>query len=351
LPIDDGQGLGGLLLVIDDITEQLARTQKDAEQRELLAAFTALMQDRSGFLTFCDECERTLGALSRDGALDPSQKLSLHTLKGNSATLGLSVMAELCHRAESELARQGALLPSTRSLLNGRWQAIIGTVRAVLPAELGRTIQVSDRDLAKLTELAAAGATASRIVSEVQRLGWEPVERSLGRLAHEAQRWASRRGLTLQVSVEADELLLDPMRWSPLWSALVHLTRNAVDHGIELASERRQLGKPAQGCLQFSARRRESGFVVEVGDDGRGIDWEAGRSRCLEQGRPAQSRSELVEALLSPGFTTSQVVTESSGRGVGLAAVASVTRALSGVLSLESSAGAGTRFSLVFPAE
>jgi two-component system, chemotaxis family, sensor kinase CheA len=188
------------------------------------------------------------------------------------------------------------------------------------------------------------------LVSELRRLQWEPIERSLQRLAQQAQALAARLDKApISVEVEADELRLDPMVWTELWAALVHVVRNAVDHGVEHPKERIAGGKARSGRLRFSAARAGDGFHLEIDDDGRGIDWESVHRVCEEQQRPRHSREDLVAALLEPGVSTRKEVTETSGRGIGLSAVAAVVRTLGGTLRLESEHGRGTRLSFSFP--
>lgn len=347
LPFEaDGQLLG-LLLAIDDVTEQLRRAREGAEKRELLAAFTALMRDRNGFRTFVDEAERIFEQLA--GGPEPAlQKRLLHTLKGNAATFDLSLLSELCHRAESNLQNESAYAESLRQL-RGCWSAIADTLRAVAPAELRHSIELTDHQLELLDEQAGRGASSVELLAELRRLGWESSERSLGRLAQQAQALAARLGKgTLAVDIDTDSTRLEPARWAPLWSALVHVVRNAVDHGIESPEERVASGKPASGRLRLAARRIGLDYRLEIQDDGRGIDWEAVRRGCETRGRSSATQAQLLEALLSPDFSTRAHVTETSGRGVGLSILATVVRELSGRLSVESKAARGTLWTLTF---
>ena len=347
LPIGDDE-LVGVLLVIDDVTERLARAREDAEQRELLAAFTALMKDRNGLLTFFEESERMLRDLSRAGGDAVLQKRLLHTLKGNAATFGMQLIADLCHHAESELAENLRLGDATLARLQERWEAIVLALRAVLPTRR-RTIEISETDFESLSDQARRGISAVHLIAELERLRWEPVERPLGRLAQHAQALAARLGKTTpEIRIEADAVRLDPDRWAPLWSALVHMLRNALDHGIESTERRTEAGKPAAGRLRLAARRETFGFTLEIEDDGRGIDWDAVRRLCQTRGRPSATRADLVDALLSPGFSTRKDVTEISGRGIGLAAVFAVVRELGGQFAVHSTPNVGTRWTMTF---
>jgi two-component system chemotaxis sensor kinase CheA len=349
LPIEVENELQGLLLVIDDVTERLAREWEDTEQRELLAAFAALTGDRKGFLIFCEESERMLSELSQRRIEAASERRLLHTLKGNAASYGLQAIADLCHRAESELDNDFAVRSETLEQLAARWAAIVATIRTVVPDELGKFIEVSESELDKLVERARRGASGSQVVAALQRLRWEPIERPLGRLAQHARALAARLGKDgLDVQIVADGLRLDPDRWTPLWSMLIHLVRNAVDHGIEPSEHRVAVGKPGGGSLRLSARSLEPGFLLTIEDDGRGVDWDSVRGLCEERGLPSRSRADLVNALLSAGFSTRTEVTDTSGRGIGLAATASLIRDLGGELAVDSEPGAGTRWTLTF---
>lgn len=348
LPIDEDGKLSGLLLVIDDVTERLARAREETEQRELLAAFGALMRDRNGFLTFCDETERILRQLgpSRDAT---EQKRLLHTLKGNAATFGLQQISELCHRAESELARCDNCDESLAQV-RARWQQVRGALRAVAADDLDRTVEISDADLENLSARVGLGMSASELIDELQRRRWESSARPLQRLAQHARALALRLGKgALEIEIDADGTRLEPHIWEPVWSEMVHVVRNAVDHGIEDPAERGAAGKPAVGRVRLATRRVGSGYRIEIEDDGRGIDWPVVRERCAQQGRASETRDELLAALLSPNFSTRTQVNDTSGRGMGLAALASIVHRLGGSVDVASEQGKGSRWVLSFP--
>ena len=125
--------------------------------------------------------------------------------------------------------------------------------------------------------------------------------------------------------------------------------RNAVDHGIESEDERLSRGKPAGGTLWLSTRQDGDNFVVQVRDDGRGIDWNRVRAKAEDQGLRVETRADLEAALFFEGFTTNEEVTAYSGRGVGLSAVKAATEARGGRLSVSSELGQGTTFEFRFP--
>jgi HPt (histidine-containing phosphotransfer) domain-containing protein len=350
LPIDEGGRLVGLLVIINDITEQLMRAKQEAKQRELLAAFTALMSDRNGFVAFFEESKQILADLDATDSSRSLQQRQLHTLKGNASSFGLQTIADLCHAAESELQDDGAVREDTIAQLRSWWHAVSHTLQAVIPADSLKLVQVSEEELARLKERARQGVSAALVVEELERLRWEPIARPLQRLARHAEALASRLGKApLNIQLDAEALWLDPDHWAPLWSSLVHVVRNAVDHGIESPAERAAADKPAHGRLQMKARRERPGYVLELVDDGRGIDWDSVRRLYEQRGGRPRSRADLVDALLSPGFSTREHVTETSGRGVGLAAVAAAVTELGGKLGVESEPGRGTCWTIAFP--
>jgi chemotaxis protein histidine kinase CheA len=152
----------------------------------------------------------------------------------------------------------------------------------------------------------------------------------------------------LEIRVDADNVRLDPQRWTPLWSVLVHVVRNAVDHGLEMPERRSACGKQPNGTLRFAARHIGACLRIEIEDDGQGIDWDAVRRRCRERGLPSETRTHLVDALIAPGFSTRQVVTEQSGRGIGLSAVAAVISDLRGKMDLDETS-VGTCCTMTLP--
>jgi two-component system chemotaxis sensor kinase CheA len=350
LPIEAEGRLLGLLLAMDDVTEQLLRERAGAEQRELLTAFTALMRDRNGFFTFFRETERIFEQLALPLTPRATQKLLLHTLKGNAASYGLVLLAELAHQAETNLSNDACYAETLRQL-RASWDATVGMLRTLAPDKLRRGVELSDQQVDVLEELTRRGASSAELLAELRRLHWETSEPALTRLGEHAQALAVRLGKgALNVEIQADSTRLEPERWAPLWSALVHVVRNAVDHGVESSAERMAQGKPALGRLRLCSRRIAQSYRLEIEDDGRGIDWDAVRRRCKAQGCATASQADLLQALLSPDFSTRTEVTETSGRGIGLAVLAEAVRELSGSLAVESDAGRGTRWLLTFPA-
>jgi chemotaxis protein histidine kinase CheA len=123
---------------------------------------------------------------------------------------------------------------------------------------------------------------------------------------------------------------------------LTHVIRNAVDHGIEATDERSAAGKPSAGQLAIRASQAGSELLLEVSDDGRGVDWARVAVRARSLGLPADSAEDLQKALFADGLSTREAATDISGRGIGMAAILQATAALGGEIALRSQAGRGT---------
>ncbi len=139
---------------------------------------------------------------------------------------------------------------------------------------------------------------------------------------------------------------LPPTRLGPLWASFSHLIRNIVDHGFDDADARVSAGKLAQVKVELSAKDSPAGVTIIISDDGRGIDWEKVRSKAAQKGLANVTRADLVTALLSSGFSTAETMTSTSGRGVGMCAVATAVAALGGKLAIDSEPGKGTNFTI-----
>lgn len=165
------------------------------------------------------------------------------------------------------------------------------------------------------------------------------------------------RGQNKEIDLEiiGSEIELDRVVLDEIGDPLVHLVRNAVDHGIELPQERKALKKNPRGKILIKVLRQKGQISIEVIDDGQGVNFAAVRRVALAKGLISEDEAanlderKILELITLPGFSTSQKVTEISGRGVGLDVVKAKTGALGGVLDFETKQGFGSRFILTLP--
>jgi HAMP domain-containing protein/HPt (histidine-containing phosphotransfer) domain-containing protein len=346
------EDLEGMLVVIAEVTERLAREREEAEHSELIQAFKRLMADRAGFSGFLQDAATMVEQIASPSAnLDlVGLKRTLHTLKGNASVLGLNVVAQLCHALEAELAETDAMSPRTLGQLQVRWAAIDKHITDFMGSRRARIIEIPEDEYTLFLSRLAARDQHSRLREQVESWQLERASKPLSRLAEQAKSLALRLGRgDIEVRVSGDDVRLDMQHWSPFFAELVHLIRNAVDHGLEPPRERRALGKPANGRLALRASKEGEQLIFEVSDDGRGIDWAAIVERAKLQALPHSSEPELLDALCADGITTCTNPSEISGRGVGLAALRGRVDELAGRLDVSSTAGVGTSWFMRFP--
>ncbi len=164
---------------------------------------------------------------------------------------------------------------------------------------------------------------------------------------------ATAEGKRVRLAIEGEEAELDMAVTQQLREPLGHMVRNAVAHGIEAPEAREACGKDPCGCVTLRAWHNGASIVVEVADDGAGLDWERIRQRARAMGIVAEpdrlDESALTKLLFEPGFSTADEATLASGRGVGMDVVRRNIEALQGSVSIESSRGAGTVFTIRLP--
>jgi HPt (histidine-containing phosphotransfer) domain-containing protein len=347
-----GDAIAGLLIVISDVSAQVRRAQVEAEQTELLALFQGLTRDRSGYLAFLEEVGEIIDRLCA-GPFDVAlTRRLLHTLKGTAAMAGATEIARLCHKTEDALDEDENESPrADLDRLSQRWSTVRQELTSIVGEGARGVIEVSRDELQTLIDEIGRGVSPAHLLARLASWQSEPVVLPLNRLAQYARALARRIGKgDLAVNVAPCDVCLDPRRWGGLWSSLIQVVRNAVDHGIETPADRESSGKPPGGRLALRVRGTEqSGLIIELEDDGRGIDWDVVRSVAARRGLPAQDREDLEKAMFSPGFSTRSAVTATSGRGVGLAVVLERVQALGGRISVVSDKGVGCCWRLSFP--
>jgi two-component system chemotaxis sensor kinase CheA len=225
--------------------------------------------------------------------------------------------------------------------------------RAALAAE--DELHRLERALAALRSQLAAEARwlerrTRRLTSDVRALRLTPWSDATAGLDRAARDVAAAVGREVEVAVEGEGLELDRSVVDALRDPIAQLVRNAVDHGVEPADERRAAGKPVRGRVEVRAEVAGERVFVTVRDDGRGLDPELLREEARRRGLPVPGDARrALELVFVPGFSTAREVTEVSGRGVGLDVVANAVRAMRGTVTVSSEPGRGTAFELAVP--
>ncbi len=204
-----------------------------------------------------------------------------------------------------------------------------------------------------------AMAFQSRVLNDLQhsvmKIRMVPVDQLFRRFPRVVRDVGRQCGKEVALLVRGGQTDLDKSILDAIAEPLTHLVRNAIGHGLEATEDRVRAGKPKHGTLRLGAYHQGNQVVIEVSDDGAGIDPEKVRQRALSQGllnatqASRLSESETLDLILKPGFSTAEEITELSGRGVGLDVVQSVLGRLKGTVEIETALGKGTTFRLRLP--
>jgi len=227
---------------------------------------------------------------------------------------------------------------------------------------LSRTVAEFDRRFQRdplASRFADALGFQSRVLETLQKsvmkIRMVPVEQLFRRFPRIVRDIAKLRGKDVALSVTGESTGLDKSILEPLAEPITHLIRNCVDHGIEPPEERIAAGKPARGTIRLGARHEGNHVVIEVGDDGRGIDRQKVVQRAIELGFVTpEEASQLTDMeslclIFIQGFTMLREVTQISGRGVGMDVVKTALEKLKGTVSVQTTLGKGTTFLLQLP--
>ena len=242
------------------------------------------------------------------------------------------------------------------SVLNLVGELIIG--KSMLQQALNEFSKRYPKELLR-GKFADAMAFQARVLNDLQRsvmkIRMVPVDQLFRRFPRMVRDVSRQCGRDVELTLSGQDTDLDKGILDSIAEPLTHLVRNAISHGIETPEERRKLGKAPQGTVRLNAYHQGNQVVIEVSDDGRGIDVQKIRAKAIELGlataeEAAQmSETEALNYIFRPGFSTAEHVTEVSGRGVGMDVVQSVLYRLKASVSLETRLGQGTTFRLKLP--
>ena len=231
--------------------------------------------------------------------------------------------------------------------------------------QLSRALSESANDMDSLKDLLQTLTSEaetllvqqSRVTAELQdglmRTRMVPFQRHVPRLTRLVRQAASESGKRAELAVEGASGELDRQVLDKMLPPFEHMMRNAVVHGIEKSKVRQAAGKPATGRITISLRREGAEMIIDVADDGAGLNVDSIRAKAFEKGllKPDSKTSdeEIMQLILTPGFSTAEKVTQSAGRGVGMDVVANEIKQLGGSLQISSVSGQGTNFTVRLP--
>lgn len=231
-------------------------------------------------------------------------------------------------------------------------------MRSLLEVVQREVVRVSQAR-AIVNELAEAVHQLDRVADGIQKSVMDtrmlPIGPLFGRFKRVIRDVTRVNGKDVRLVVHGEKTELDKRMIDEIGDPLIHMIRNAADHGIETSDQRVDAGKTAWGTITLNAFHRGNGILIQISDDGRGIDPDKIRAKALsnglinEQDAERMSSNQLLQLIWEPGFSTAEKVTEVSGRGVGMDIVRSKIEQLNGTVELESTLGSGTTFTIKLP--
>lgn len=240
------------------------------------------------------------------------------------------------------------------ALLNLVGELVVNRTRI---SEIATSLAQADRDGAIAQALTESAAMLSRTAGEIQeslmRIRMVPVGQVFERFPRLVRDVAKARQKEVDLEITGAQTELDKTIVDEIGEPLMHLLRNCIDHGIEPPEERAAAGKPRAGNVRLNAYHEGNQVLIEIADDGAGIDLERVRGRAIELGLVSSvqqlSDEEIVELIFTPGFSTADEVSDVSGRGMGMDVVKKSVTRLKGHLEVDTEPGRGTRFTIKLP--
>ena len=196
---------------------------------------------------------------------------------------------------------------------------------------------------------------ANDLHEQIMRIRMIPVSQIFNRFPRTVRDISRQLEKKIALRMVGEETPLDKTIIEDLTDPMIHLVRNACDHGIETPGDREDMGKPAEGTISLAARQEGNQVVIEIKDDGKGIDIEAVKRKAVERRIMTEeqanraSESELINLIFAPGFSTAAKTTDISGRGVGMDVVKTAIAKLKGNIQVQSELGEGTTFTIRLP--
>jgi two-component system, chemotaxis family, sensor kinase CheA len=369
---EEGKLRDVVTVATDKTTERLTQLELDRE-RQHAAMVIKFSKNKDQFLQFLVSARSVLEKIEEvgtgimDAAASAESFRLLHTLEGESGTFSLHEV-RLVSRIPQQILEgsKGQALPEARK---AEYVSALIALREAFDKFLhdnSDLIHLPEGDVARLIEVNAdglkrfcvqlnkAGVSPALISSFQKEFLSEPVEKRFHHYDDLVQSVAERLGKKVKpLKIVGGGTRIRPEPYAALFASLVHVFRNAVDHGIEPADERSWMEKEEAGQITIQFSESADRYAMVISDDGRGIDPDSIRKKLLKTHPKLdiskQSDEEVIQNIFLPGFSSKETVGEFSGRGIGMDAVREEVGKLGGSVKVYSEAGKGSRFEFAFP--
>jgi PAS domain S-box-containing protein len=391
--IQRSDGPNHILAVIEDITEekklaeQVARSQRENLQLKAIAENPDLFRE---FLAETRQIIDTLRATAAKLDIKESSRgqihdvfRGVHTIKGVAGSFGLFGLVEMSSNLEDSLSvlRQAPAITNDAiekmrtdlSRLSMVFFEIVENAKSLLGEDIEKEsgiflripLEELKRHMSEIKEMTIDESLKHKMIDEIKAeiirrirsMLVVPARRGFARAVKIVPGLIQRLGKNAQFNFEGQETFIDCEVAGELVTPLIHLLRNAFDHGIESPEERAESGKDEIAIVTLSVERKNSHLLISLSDDGRGLDPDRLKSVALKKGVISSevsgrlTREQAYDLIFRPGFSTADTISDVSGRGVGMDAVlTSVRNNLGGDLRIESEINKGTSFIISIPA-
>lgn len=372
---DETHKVSGVVLVATDETKEWEATQAAERERAYARTVVNIVRNKNQFLDFIREAKEILATLRVILVEAPRKPLDverafrlMHTLKGGAALFSVGPVARLAHDWEGRLSQLRSVpaadvpkeLPDLSrgvAATNAALAAFLQEHREVIGQSLDsgvRLVELAVPDLMEFSESLEPAARKAFVNSFIKEPVWkffqhyEPAVREIG----------TSQGKSVHLKISGGDLRVLGTPYRELFQNFIHAFRNAIDHGIEAAAERRELGKPEEGEIEIefslvAPKGSKPWLKIVVQDDGKGIDPEVIRVKLREAGRgdlaARESDADLVQHVFDSGFSTKETVTDVSGRGVGMSSILHAAKDMGGTAKVFSFPHKGTQLVVMVP--
>ncbi len=359
-----------MIVILTDITEKRKlEAMMDKEQHILKMVVKALV-NRSMFVEIADSFEAFLTEgkecnwhFTEDMHENKQYTLrQIHTFKGNFSQFDVVEISAALHDAESEIIKHMDDENGTEICFDvAKLEAAYKHDLEIITTYVGEDYMVREDyflieknrilDIERKMQTVLSEQDCRVLLPEIRSLCHKPVKDLFKMYPEYSLKLAERLDKTIySFEIEAEEILVDEVRFQPFVKSLVHVFRNAVDHGIESPDERVEAGKDMMGSIQCHVSRSKDSLIVSITDDGRGIDIEAVKEKAQQMGynMPEADINELM-LIFDDRFSTTEHATDLSGRGIGLSAVKREVDALLGHIDVKTAPNKGTQFIFTVP--